>query len=104
MAPGEHFRSIFAAGPCGTQKVRNFIPDYTFKKTKSFGIKSFLAITKGCNNNCSFCVVPSTRGGEVSREPENIISEAKNLISTGSKEICLLGQNVNSYNAKNTNG
>jgi len=85
------------------QKVRNFIPDYTFKKTKSFGIKSFLAITKGCNNNCSFCVVPSTRGGEVSREPENIISEAKNLISTGSKEICLLGQNVNSYNAKNTN-
>ncbi len=85
------------------QKIRNFIPDYTFKKTKSFGIKSFLAITKGCNNNCSFCVVPSTRGGEVSREPENIIAEAKNLISSGSKEICLLGQNVNSYNAKDTN-
>ena len=85
------------------QKVRNFIPDYTFRKTKNFGIKSFLAITKGCNNNCSFCVVPSTRGGEVSREPENIISEAKNLVSTGSKEICLLGQNVNSYNANDTN-
>ena len=85
------------------QKVRNFIPKHTFRNTKSFGVKSFLAITKGCNNNCSFCVVPSTRGGEVSREPENIISEAKKLISTGSKEICLLGQNVNSYNAKDTN-
>ena len=85
------------------QKVRNFIPDNTFRNTKSFGIKSFLAITKGCNNNCSFCVVPNTRGGEVSREPENIIAEAKKLISSGTKEICLLGQNVNSYFANNVN-
>tara|TARA_Y100001970_G_C14231613_1_gene858998 strand:- start:524 stop:1888 length:1365 start_codon:yes stop_codon:yes gene_type:complete len=85
------------------QKVRNFIPDNALRKTNNFGIKSFIAITKGCNNNCSFCVVPNTRGGEVSREPENIITEAKNLISAGTKEICLLGQNVNSYNANNIN-
>ena len=81
------------------QKVRNFIPNYTFQKTHSSKIKSYIAITKGCNNHCAFCVVPSTRGGEVSREPENIIAEAKKLISTGTREICLLGQNVNSYNA-----
>ncbi len=85
------------------QKVRNFIPHNTFRNSRSFGVKSFLAITKGCNNNCSFCVVPNTRGGEVSREPENIIAEAKKLISSGTKEICLLGQNVNSYFANNVN-
>jgi len=81
------------------QKVRNFIPNYTFQKSKFSGIKSYIAITKGCNNHCAFCVVPLTRGGEVSREPEHIIAEAKKLISNGSREICLLGQNVNSYNA-----
>ena len=79
------------------QKVRNFIPDYTFRQAQNFGVKAHLAITKGCNNHCSFCVVPFTRGVEVSREPEHIIAEAKRLISAGTKEICLLGQNVNSY-------
>ncbi|MBC8259139.1 MAG: tRNA (N6-isopentenyl adenosine(37)-C2)-methylthiotransferase MiaB [SAR324 cluster bacterium] len=81
------------------QKVRNFIPDYTFQQTQRFGVKAHLAITKGCNNHCSFCVVPTTRGVEVSREPENIITEARRLISAGTREICLLGQNVNSYKA-----
>ena len=84
------------------QKVRNFIPDYTFQKSQNFGVKAHLAITKGCNNHCSFCVVPFTRGVEVSREPEHIITEAKRLISAGTKEICLLGQNVNSYKANGT--
>jgi len=84
------------------QKVLNFIPDYTFQKSQNFGVKAHLAITKGCNNHCSFCVVPFTRGVEVSREPEHIIAEAKRLISAGTKEICLLGQNVNSYKANGT--
>ena len=84
------------------QKVRNFIPDYTFRQAQNFGVKAHLAITKGCNNHCSFCVVPFTRGVEVSREPEHIIVEAKRLVSTGTKEICLLGQNVNSYKANGT--
>jgi len=81
------------------QKVRNFVPDYTFKKLQNSGIKAHLTITKGCNNFCSFCVVPSTRGLEVSREPDQIIAEAKRLVSIGTREICLLGQNVNSYKA-----
>jgi tRNA-2-methylthio-N6-dimethylallyladenosine synthase len=58
-----------------------------------------LAITKGCNNFCSFCIVPITRGLEVSREASNILDEAKRLVDSGTKEICLLGQNVNSYKA-----
>jgi len=81
------------------QKVRNFIPNYTFKQSKNFGIKAQIAITKGCNNHCSFCVVPLTRGSEVSREPANILSEARRLVFGGVREICLLGQNVNSYKA-----
>ena len=84
------------------QKVRNFIPNYTFQQSKKFGVKAQIAITKGCNNHCSFCVVPFTRGVEVSREPEHIIEEAKRLISAGTREICLLGQNVNSYKANGT--
>ena len=81
------------------QKVRNFVPDYTFQKLQDSGIKAHLTITKGCNNFCSFCIVPITRGLEVSREPDQIIAEAERLVSTGTREICLLGQNVNSYKA-----
>ena len=84
------------------QKVRNFIPDYTFQQAKNFGVKAQIAITKGCNNHCSFCVVPFTRGVEVSREPEHIIAEAQRLVAAGTREICLLGQNVNSYKANGT--
>lgn len=82
------------------QKVRNFIPDFTFDNVSQPGIKSYIAITKGCNNFCSFCIVPTTRGREVSRKPENILAEAMQLVAQGSKEICLLGQNVNSYKAE----
>ena len=60
-------------------------------------IKGWLPIMYGCNNFCSYCVVPYVRGRERSRKPEDIIREAKELIASGCKDITLLGQNVNSY-------
>ncbi|MBE6834766.1 MAG: tRNA (N6-isopentenyl adenosine(37)-C2)-methylthiotransferase MiaB [Ruminococcaceae bacterium] len=63
--------------------------------------KAWLPIMYGCNNFCTYCIVPYVRGRERSREPQRIINEAKELISQGFKDITLLGQNVNSY-GKNT--
>ena len=70
-------------------------------KNTNSKISSFLTIQEGCDKFCKFCVVPYTRGPEYSRPPLEIISEAKQLVENGSREIILLGQNVNAYNFKN---
>lgn len=87
---------------CGSPRIfeltldnADIVEDIPVKRDGTF--KGWLPIMYGCNNFCTYCIVPYVRGRERSREPEKIIAEAKEMIANGCKEITLLGQNVNSY-------
>lgn len=87
----EHHKRGLAVDLSEYETYTRIVPD------RPVGVNGWIAVMRGCDNFCSFCVVPYTRGRERSREPEGIIQEAHRLVSQGVRQITLLGQNVNSY-------
>ncbi|WP_185877230.1 tRNA (N6-isopentenyl adenosine(37)-C2)-methylthiotransferase MiaB [Blattabacterium cuenoti] len=85
------------------KKKESYDNIYPYKNLYEKKVTTFLSITRGCNNMCTFCIVPFTRGREISNNPDFIIKECTRLYTLGYKEITLLGQNVDSYKWKQKN-
>jgi tRNA-2-methylthio-N6-dimethylallyladenosine synthase len=80
------------------------LPQAEKARTRSRGVTAFLTVQEGCDKFCTFCVVPYTRGSEVSRPLAQILEEARNLVDGGVRELTLLGQNVNAWHGRDADG
>ena len=88
----------------GTEDKFDHLPAPSEAKVRQRGVTAFLTVQEGCDKFCTFCVVPYTRGNEVSRSVSQILSEAKGLVAAGVREITLLGQNVNAWHGEGPDG
>jgi tRNA-2-methylthio-N6-dimethylallyladenosine synthase len=82
----------------------SFLPPPSAEKTRSRGVTSFITVQEGCDKFCTFCVVPYTRGVEVSRPVGKILDDVRNLADAGVREVTLIGQNVNAYHGEGPGG